>query len=43
MNTPVCATLAKLVFKLARPLYQAQTAAAIDAVVNTGSDSSDDE
>jgi aminopeptidase N len=43
MKTPAGATLAKRVFKLARPLYQAQTAAAIDAVVNTGSDSSDDE
>jgi leukotriene-A4 hydrolase len=43
VKTPAGATLAKRVFAQAKPLYQAQTAAAIDAVVNSGSDSSDDE
>jgi leukotriene-A4 hydrolase len=43
MKTPAGEALARRVFPLARPLYQAQTAAALDAIVNAGSDSSDDE
>jgi hypothetical protein len=43
MKTPAGEALAKRVFPLARPLYQSQTAAALDAIVNAGSDSSDDE
>jgi leukotriene-A4 hydrolase len=43
MKTPAGEAFAKRVFPLARPLYQAQTAAAIDAIVKPGSDSSDDE
>jgi leukotriene-A4 hydrolase len=43
MKTPAGEALAKRVFPLARPLYQTQTAAALDAIVNAGSDSSDDD
>jgi leukotriene-A4 hydrolase len=43
MRTPGGEVLAKRVFALARPVYQAQTAAALDAIVNPGSDSADDE
>lgn len=43
MRTPGGEVLARRVFALARPVYQAQTAAALDAIVNPGSDSADDE
>jgi aminopeptidase N len=43
MKTPGGEVLAKRVFALARPVYQAQTAAALEAIVNPGSDSADDE
>jgi aminopeptidase N len=43
MKTPGGEVLAKRVFALARPVYQAQTAAMLDAIVNPGSDSADDE
>jgi leukotriene-A4 hydrolase len=43
MRTPAGEAFAKRVFALARPLYQPQTALAIDAIVKPGSDSSDDE
>jgi leukotriene-A4 hydrolase len=43
MKTPGGEVLAKRVFALARPVYQAHTAAALDAIVNPGSDSADDE
>jgi leukotriene-A4 hydrolase len=43
MKTPAGEALARRVFPLARPLYQAQTATALDAIVNAGADSSDDE
>jgi leukotriene-A4 hydrolase len=43
MKTPGGEVLAKRVFTLARPVYQAHTAAALDAIVNPGSDSADDE
>lgn len=43
MKTPAGEAAAKRVFPLARPLYQAEIAAAIDAIVKPGSDSSDDE
>jgi leukotriene-A4 hydrolase len=43
MKTPAGEALAKRVFPIARPLYQAQTAAALDAIVNAGTDSSDDD
>jgi hypothetical protein len=43
MKTPAGEAVAKRVFPLARPLYQAQTAAAIEAIVKPGQDSSDDE
>jgi aminopeptidase N len=42
MKTPGGEALAKRVFALARPLYQAHTAAALDALVNPGSDNADD-
>jgi leukotriene-A4 hydrolase len=43
MKTPAGEALARRVFPLARPLYQAQTAAALESVVNAGQESSDDE
>ena len=43
MKTPGGEVLAKRVFALARPVYQAHTAAALGAIVNPGSDSADDE
>lgn len=43
MKTPAGEVLAKRVYALARPLYQARTAAALDALVNPGSESGDDE
>jgi leukotriene-A4 hydrolase len=43
MKTPGGEVLAKRVFALARPVYQARTAAALDAIVNPGSDNADDE
>jgi aminopeptidase N len=43
MKTPGGEVLAKRVFALARPVYQAHTAAALDAIVNPGSDRADDE
>jgi aminopeptidase N len=43
MRTPGGEALAKRVFALARPVYQARTAAALDAIVNPGSDRADDE
>jgi leukotriene-A4 hydrolase len=43
MKTPGGEVLAKRVFALARPVYQAHTAAALDAIVNPGSDTADDE
>ncbi len=43
MKTPGGEVLAKRVFALARPVYQAHTAAALDAIVNPGSASADDE
>jgi leukotriene-A4 hydrolase len=43
MRTPGGEVLARRVFAQARPVYQAHTAAALDAIVNPGSDSADDE
>jgi hypothetical protein len=43
MKTPGGEVLAKRVFAVARPVYQAHTAAALDAIVNPGSDRADDE
>jgi hypothetical protein len=43
MKTPAGEALAKRVFAQARPVYQARTAAALDAIVNPGSDRADDE
>ena len=43
MRTPGGEVLARRVFAVARPVYQAHTAAALDAIVNPGSDSADDE
>jgi len=43
MKTPGGEAMAKRVFALARPVYQARTAAALDAIVNSGSDRADDE
>jgi leukotriene-A4 hydrolase len=43
MKTPGGEALAKRVFTLARPAYQPRTAAALDAIVNPGSDRADDE
>ncbi len=43
MKTPAGETLAKRVYAAARPLYQAHTAAALDAIVNPGSETADDE
>jgi leukotriene-A4 hydrolase len=43
MRTPGGEVLARRVFALARPVYQAHTAAALEAIVNPGSDSADDE
>jgi hypothetical protein len=43
MKTPAGATLAKRVYALARPFYQAQLAAALDPIVNPSSETSDDE
>ena len=43
MKTPGGEVLAKRVFARARPVYQAHTAAALDAVVNPGTDRADDE
>jgi aminopeptidase N len=43
MKTPGGEVLAMRVFALARPAYQAHTAAALEAIVNPGSDSADDE
>lgn len=43
MKTPGGEVLAKRVYARARPLYQAHTAAALDAIVNPGSNSADDE
>jgi leukotriene-A4 hydrolase len=43
MKTPGGEALAKRVYVLAKPLYQAHTAAALDAVVNPGSETADDE
>ena len=43
MKTPGGEALAKRVFPLAKPLYQARTAAALDAVVNPGSETASDD
>jgi leukotriene-A4 hydrolase len=43
MKTPGGEVLAKRVFALARPEYQAHTAAALDAIVNPGSAGADDD
>jgi aminopeptidase N len=43
MKTPGGEVLAKRVFALAHPVYQAHTAAVLDAIVNPGSASADDE
>jgi leukotriene-A4 hydrolase len=43
MKTPGGEALAKRVFAAARPVYQARTAAALDAIVNPGSDRADDD
>ena len=43
MKTPAGATLAKRVYALAKPLYAAPTAAALDAIVTPASGNSDDE
>jgi leukotriene-A4 hydrolase len=43
MKTPGGEALAKRVFTVARPVYQARTAAALDAIINPGSDRADDE
>jgi aminopeptidase N len=43
MKTPGGEVLAKRVFAVARPVYQAHTAQALDAIVNPGSDRTDDE
>jgi aminopeptidase N len=42
-KTPAGAVLAKRVYPLAKPFYQAQTVAAVDAVVHSDSESDDDE
>jgi leukotriene-A4 hydrolase len=42
MKTPGGEALAKRVYARARPLYQAHTAAALDAIVNPGADSDDE-
>ena len=43
MKTPAGEALARRVYARARPLYQARTAAALDAIVNPASEGSDDE
>ena len=42
-KTPAGAVLARRVYPLAKPFYQAQTVAAVDAVVHSDSESDDDE
>ena len=42
MKTPAGEALAKRVYARARPRYQARTAAALDAIVSTGSDTDDE-
>jgi leukotriene-A4 hydrolase len=42
MKTPAGEALAKRVYARARPLYQAHTAAALDAIVSPGSDTDDE-
>jgi hypothetical protein len=42
MKTPAGEALAKRVYARARPLYQAYTATALDALVNPGSDTDDE-
>jgi aminopeptidase N len=43
MKTPAGAILAKRVYALAKPLYQAQTVAAVDSVVRPDAESDDDQ
>jgi leukotriene-A4 hydrolase len=43
MKTPAGATTARRVFAVAKPAYQARTVAAVEALVNAGAESSDDE